>query len=91
MAGLLLSNQDNNIYTIRQLADSKFYMKQEFDATDTHKNTINVFLITMYQNGEIDFSVYDYLLNKECRTPNLYLLPQRENATSWQTHHLFCR
>ena len=30
----------------------------------------------MHENGEIDFSVYDYLLNKDCRTPILYLLPK---------------
>ena len=30
----------------------------------------------MFQNGEIDFTVYDYLINKESRTSMLYLLPQ---------------
>ena len=59
-----------------QLTDPKFYTQKELNTTDTRKNTINEFLTTMYQNSEIDFSVYDYLLNTECRRPILYLLPQ---------------
>ena len=30
----------------------------------------------MYDKGESDLSVYEYLLNKECRTPILCLLPK---------------
>ena len=30
----------------------------------------------MYTNREIDDSVYMYLVDKECKTPNLYLLPK---------------
>ena len=61
----------------RQLAHSKFYKKQEsFDTTLTNMNTINEFINTLFVNSEIDSSLYEYLLNKECWTPILYLLPK---------------
>ena len=59
---------------LRQLTNTKFYLQQELDTTNTHKNTINSFLTTMFDKGEIDVSVYEYLRIKECRTPILYLL-----------------
>ena len=36
----------------------------------------------MFDNGEIENSIYKYLLNKECRTPILYLLPKIHKGTS---------
>ena len=61
---------------LRQLANSQFYKKQEFDTTLTHMNTINEFTNILFVNGETESSIYEYLLNKECRTPILYLLPK---------------
>ena len=58
----------------RQLTDPKFYTKQEHDTTDIHQNKIKDFITIMFQNGEIDFSVYGYLINIASRTPILYLL-----------------
>ena len=50
------------------------FLNLEGDPAVDHRNAINDFLFSMLNNGEIDFSVYDYLYNKECRTPILYLL-----------------
>ena len=74
---------------LRQLADTKFYMKQALDTTDTYKTIINEFLTIMYENCEIDFSVYNYLLNKDCRTPIRYLLqtPARKHLASDCRHY----
>ena len=66
--GAIVSNHENNTYkraSDSSLIPSSTPNKNLIPQTLT-KNTINEFLTTMYQNGEIDFSIYNYLLNKEC-------------------------
>ena len=71
---------------LRQLADPKFYIKQEYDTCTTEtQNPNNDFLATVLQKGEIDCSVYDYLINKECIISMLDLLPK---STNGKLHHL---
>jgi hypothetical protein len=60
----------------RQLSDTNFYQKVDHDLTPTHTRQINDFIDKMLTDGEIDISVYNYLVQKEYRTPNLYLLPK---------------
>jgi hypothetical protein len=60
----------------RQLSNSKFYKKVDYDLTKDHVQEINYFIDQMLTDGEIDISVYNYLVSKECRTANLYLLPK---------------
>ena len=60
----------------RQLSDRAFYQEMTVDLTATHNSEINTFLDSMLDKGEIDISVYNYLINREPRTANLYLLPK---------------
>ena len=66
----------------RQLSDPSFYEKLGCDLTDAHRKEINDFISTLHQTGEIDDSVYEYLLNQECRTPILYFLPKIHKGTT---------
>ena len=60
----------------KQLSNKNFYSKLDRDCTAEHTKTINDFIDRLHLNGEIDISVYNYLVSRECRTPNLYLLPK---------------
>ena len=80
---------------LKQLADPKFHTKLKHDTMGTHQNQMNDFITTMFQNCAIDFTVYDYLIDRESRTPTciLYLRPKfhkGEDATSRQTHCVCC-
>ena len=61
---------------IRQLSDNQFYKKLDHNLTEQHTKEINDFLLTMLNKSEIDITVYNYLFNKDCRTPIFYLLPK---------------
>ena len=61
---------------LRQLSDPKFYKKLDTDPTQQHMQEINDFLFSMLNNSEIDITVYNYLYNKDCRTPIFYMLPK---------------
>jgi hypothetical protein len=60
----------------KQLSDTAFYQKQEFDLTDTFKREISNFVEDMFQNGEIDETVKKYLLKDNNKTAKLYFLPK---------------
>ena len=60
----------------RQLSDNKFYKKLDFNPTNNFCKDISNFIEDMFQNGEIDQTVKDYLLAPVCRTPEFYLLPK---------------
>ena len=60
----------------RQLSNPKHYLKVDRDLTPDHVKEVNDFIDQMHQDGEIDISVYNYLVSNECRTANLYLLPK---------------
>jgi hypothetical protein len=60
----------------KQLSNENYYKKMDTDLTPKHGKMINDFIDNMLTNGEIDISVYNYLVQKEYRTPNLYLLPK---------------
>ena len=65
----------------RQLADINFYRKLDHDPTAEFHNTIRNFLEDMYQNGEIDLTVQQYLMEDTQRTSQLYLLPKIHKNT----------
>ena len=60
----------------RQLDNTSFYRKMDHDLTDQHRREVNQYIDTMYDNGELDISVVNYLHEKECKTANFYMLPK---------------
>jgi hypothetical protein len=60
----------------KQLSNKKYYQKMDRDLTADHAEQVNQFIDQMLTDGEIEVSVYNYLVSKEYRTPNLYLLPK---------------
>ena len=60
----------------RQLSDTKFYQKLDHNPTAQYKREVNQQVEEMYQNGEIDQTVRDYLLVSTCRTPEFYTIPK---------------
>jgi hypothetical protein len=60
----------------RQLSDSHFYQEVDEDLTEKHRREIQNFVEEMYQNGEIDLRVRNYLADKTCRISRFYLLPK---------------
>ena len=77
--GAVLVIQDRSDYIsegLRQLSDSNFYKKLDHNPTEKHRVEVQSLITKMYTNGEIEDSVYRYLLDTECKTPNLYLLPK---------------
>ena len=65
----------------RQLSDTNYYRKLEHDPTAEFHTKIRNFLEDMYQNGEIDPTVQQYLLEDTQRTSQLYLLPKIHKKT----------
>ena len=60
----------------RQLSDNRFYRKLDSNPTETFRKEIQNTIEDMFQNGEIDLSVKQYLTDLSCRTSQLYLLPK---------------
>ena len=58
----------------RQLTKSKYYTKLDHDITETHRVQVQNFIEDMFQNGEIDITVKEYLTDTTCRCSELYLL-----------------
>ena len=50
--------------------------KLEHDVNEKDKDEIKLFLLSKLEKEVITFSILDYLQNKECRTPIVYLLPK---------------
>ena len=75
----------------KQLSDTAFYQKQEFDLTDTFKREISNFVEDMFQNGEIDETVKKYLLKdnnklQSCISSQRYIrvLHRHQGDLWWQ-------
>ena len=60
----------------KQLSNTKFYQKLEFNPTDGFRKEIYSYIDSMYAKGEIDISVHNYLYNKECRTSVFNFYPK---------------
>jgi hypothetical protein len=60
----------------RQLSDKKSYKELESDPTECFRLEVRNKLEDMYQDGEIDITVRDYLMDPVCKTSNLYFLPK---------------
>ena len=59
----------------RQLSDAKFYRKLDNNPMQSFDGVVANTVEDMFQNGEIDQSVTDILLELVCRTPELDMLP----------------
>ena len=61
----------------KQLNDTKFYKKLEYDPTNDHRNLINSTIQELQSRNLISEAVANNLLNKEeTRTPRFYALPK---------------
>jgi hypothetical protein len=60
----------------RQLSNPLFYLKVEEDLTEKHRIEVLEYIDEMYNDGEIDISVLNYLHEPHGRTPKFYMLPK---------------
>jgi hypothetical protein len=60
----------------KQLGNDRFYKKLDHNPTEKHRVEVQNMVEDMYQNGEIDETVKNYLTDITCRTSELYLLPK---------------
>ena len=65
----------------KQLSNTDFYQKLDHNPTELYRVEIQNFIEDMYQNGEIDETVKDYLTDHKCRTSLFYLLPKIHKPT----------
>ena len=60
----------------KQLSNHDFYMELNYDPTELNRITVQNKIEDMFQNGEIDITVKEYLTDVHCKTPNFYMLPK---------------
>ena len=70
----ILNLKDYVKHGLEQLSNTKFYKKVDSDFTSICNKEIQDFILKMLNNDEIDISAYNYLVNKETRTSNIYFL-----------------
>ena len=73
---VILNRKDYLLEGFTQLANREFYQEIPDDLTENHRVIIQNQIEDLYQNGEIDITVKEYLTDVHCRTPNFYLLPK---------------
>ena len=80
-SSVCILNLDQYIkHGLHQLSNSKFYQKVDLDLTHKRNKEIQDVILHMFNQGEIDISVYNYLVNKEPRTSTIYFLPKLHKA-----------
>ena len=60
----------------KQLSDTAYYEKLDYDPTTDFSKQVHDAVEDMYQDGGIDESVRDYLLDDRVKTARFYLLPK---------------
>jgi hypothetical protein len=75
-AVVVLNKSDYIKEAEKQLSNKDFYLPLEENMTDTYNNEILTYITKMYDNGEIDISVLNYILDTDKRTSKFYLLPK---------------
>ena len=75
-AVVLLNRSDYLSECYRQLTDTKYYSKLDHNPTDLYRLDVLNQVEDMYQNGEIDITVKEYLQDCKCRTPEFYTIPK---------------
>ena len=56
------------------MTDTEFYQPVDTNLTEKHRKEVQNFITNLYTQGEIHESMYRYLLDRECKTPNMYFL-----------------
>ena len=64
-----------------QLSNHDFYLELDRDLTEEHRVTVQNKIEDMFQNGEIDVTVKEYLTDIHCKTSNFYMLPKIHKGT----------
>ena len=73
---VILNRSDYLIEGYKQLSNDDFYLELDTDPTESNRKLIQDTIEDLFQNGEIDISVKEYLTDKHCKTPNFYMLPK---------------
>jgi hypothetical protein len=60
----------------RQLDNPMYYAKLEEDLTPKHRGEVLTLIDKMFDEGELDISVVNYLHEQETKTSRFYLLPK---------------
>ena len=60
----------------KQLSDTAYYQKLDYDPTTEYSKQVHDTVEDMYQNGEIDETVKLYLISDHVKTARFYLLPK---------------
>ena len=60
----------------RQLSDEGSYKELDHDVTDEYRGDIQNEIEDMYQSGEIEQTVRNYLMDAKCRPSRVYFLPK---------------
>jgi hypothetical protein len=77
--------QDRETYIAeanRQLTNPMFYMKVEEDLTPKHRGEVLAYIDKMFEEGDLDVSVVNYLHEQENKTARFYLLPKIHKGIS---------
>ena len=81
-AVVLLNRRDYLSECYRQFTDTTYYTKLDHNPTDQYRSDVLNQVEDMYQNGDIDSTVKDYLQDCKCRTPEFYTIPKIHKKTS---------
>ena len=73
---VILNRSDYLKEGFRQLSNTEFYTQLDHNPTDQYRTQVQNAIEDMYQNGEIDETVKDYLTDHQCKTSNFYMLPK---------------
>jgi hypothetical protein len=75
-AVVVLDRQTYIQEALRQLNNPMYYQKMEEDLTPKHRGEVLAQIDKMYDEGELDISVVNYLHDQETKTARFYLLPK---------------
>ena len=76
-AAVVVKSRDDYIKEgIRQLSDTNFYVKLDYDPTPNHIDEIHNTLLKALQRDEITKKIFEFLVPTDCTTPAWYFLPK---------------
>ena len=58
---------------LRQLKDTKYYLKKDTDLTSHHTECVRILVTDMHNSKEISDKTFDYLTRYTPRTPKFYM------------------
>ncbi len=75
-AVVVLNKHDYINEGLRQLSDTKFYKRLDYNPTESFNDKVKEVVEQLYKDGEISEGLKRYLIVDTPRTPQLYLLPK---------------